>query len=642
MIRIRPAHVAFAEDGNLYAPDFGDVYASRSGAVEQAQAVFLAGNGFAQAWQGRSACTILELGFGTGVNFLATWAAWREHAPAGARLHYVSVEAFPLRAEDLRAALAAALARHPPLAALAECLLAQWPPLATGLHRLRFEDGRLALTLVLRDVSEALPQLRLQADAFYLDGFAPRRNEAMWAEPVLRGLARLAAPQATLATWCAAGHLRRGLSAAGFAVESRPGYGGKREMTVARYAPPYPVRGRAAAAPPPNAPGRAIVIGAGIAGAAVARRLAEDGWSVEVLDRAAEPAAETSGNPAAHAHMHVSADDALLSRLTRAGVLLLMRRCAALEQAGRPVVLAGGGFEWMDEPPALPDDLATLLAPAPGATPPGLGSSLAGLYWNRAALSLRPPALVRALLDHPRVAFRGGADVLGLERAATGWLVRVDGVAALAADAVVLANGLDAARLIPGADGPDWPVQPVQGQISYLPMQCLPVLDAALCGPAYLLPAVDGSCVAGATYDEGNTSLAVTTAAHRANLEQLSAMLAPQAAQALLGLDPQGLTGRSGVRAVARDRLPMIGAVPDFAAVQAAAARVESGGLPAVPRLPGLFTATAYASRGFTWALLAAELLADQLAGAPPPIEGDLADAIDPGRFAVRRLRNRS
>ncbi|MDA1117986.1 MAG: tRNA (5-methylaminomethyl-2-thiouridine)(34)-methyltransferase MnmD, partial [Proteobacteria bacterium] len=195
-----PARLAFAADGTPYSAAYGDVYHSADGGAAQARHVFLGGNGLPARWAGARRFTILETGFGLGLSFLATWQAWREDPARPARLHFVSVEQHPFSAQDL----AVLHAPHAEFAPLAEALRSAWPMLLPGMHRLEFEEGRVVLTLAFGDAQQLLPQLRLAADAIYLDGFAPARNPDMWSSALLKAVARLAAPGATAATWSVA------------------------------------------------------------------------------------------------------------------------------------------------------------------------------------------------------------------------------------------------------------------------------------------------------------------------------------------------------------------------------------------------------------------------------------------------------
>lgn len=228
-----PAEPAFATDGTPYSPIYDDIYHSASGALGQARHVFLAGNDLlgAQArWRGRDSFVIVETGFGLGLNFLATWQAWRAEPQRPKTLHFVSLEKHPFRRDDL----ARLLARWPALAAVAAPLIAAWPTLVPGRHRLHFDAGHVTLMLGLGDAGDLLPRLTLAADALYLDGFAPAKNPELWSAAIARHLAALAAPGATLATWTVLEAVMARLAAAGFTLEKRPGFGTKRYMLAGR------------------------------------------------------------------------------------------------------------------------------------------------------------------------------------------------------------------------------------------------------------------------------------------------------------------------------------------------------------------------------------------------------------------------
>ncbi|MGA8052157.1 MAG: tRNA (5-methylaminomethyl-2-thiouridine)(34)-methyltransferase MnmD, partial [Burkholderiales bacterium] len=195
-----PAALAFAPDGTPYSREYGDPYHSAAGGPAQARHVFLGGNGLPGRWAGRRLFTVLETGFGLGLNFLVTWAAWREDPMRCERLHFVSLEKHPFRGPDLERAHAG----YPELAPLSAQLRAAWPLLVPGTHRLEFDHGRVVLTLAFADVAAALPQLRAAADAIYLDGFAPAKNPEMWSRAAMKALGRRAASGATAATWSAA------------------------------------------------------------------------------------------------------------------------------------------------------------------------------------------------------------------------------------------------------------------------------------------------------------------------------------------------------------------------------------------------------------------------------------------------------
>lgn len=632
---VSPAHIDFPADGPPSAPDFGDVYHPRAGALVQARHVFLGGNGLPARWAGRARFVVLETGFGLGSNFLATWDAWRQDPQRCERLHYVAIEAHPPHREDLARAHAGT-----PLPALAAALLAAWPPAAPGLHLRDFEGGRVRLLLALGDVEQLLPALRLHADAVYLDGFAPARNPAMWSPRVLKAVGRRAAPGATAATWSVAGALRAGLLTAGFESQRAPGIGGKREITVARFAPRF--RSEAPPAPPRDA----LVVGAGLAGAAVARALAREGVAVTVIDRHALPAAETSGNPAGLFHGTVHPDDGPYARLFRAAALHAAQVYREAVAAGVPGAVDGllrldaraGGAEAMRALRAaagLPEDVVGVLDAAEASRRAGV-SLAAPAWWYPLGGWLSPAHWVRHALGAPGIRFVGGAAAASLVRAGGRWrAVDAGGDAVAEADAVVLANAGQANVLLAAAGGrPPWPLRHTRGQVSWwdgpTPLR-LPVA-----GDGYALP-LPGALLCGATREAGEPGdtagpggAAPREGDHRHNLERL---------QRLTGLAPPAAAtpvhGRVGWRCHTDDRLPVAGALPAFA-LPAGPPLAQAR---RVPREPGLFVLTALGARGLTLAPLLGELVAAMVSGSPWPLEQDLADAVDPARWIVRAAR---
>lgn len=624
---LAPARIAFDADGLPQAPDFGDRYHARIGATAQAQAVFLAGNGLPERWRGRHAFTVAENGFGLGQNFLATWAAWRDDPQRCTRLHYVGVEGHPPARDDLARALAGS-----PFPALAQALIDAWPPLLAGWHPLDLDAGRVRLLLAFGDAARVWRGLRLQADAFYLDGFAPDRNPGMWAPELLQAMGRRAAPGATAATWTVARRVRDGLRSAGFRVEPGPGLGEKRQTLRAVFDPP-PTLHRAR---PPAAPGEVLVLGAGLAGAWAAHELAAAGCRVRVLDRHAAPAQEASGNAAGLFHGVVMADDGAHARALRAAALLAQRVLPTWMASGVP-----GRTDGLLRLADAGTDVAALQAlivrqglPAGyvQALDATQASARAGVVLDRAAWCypgggwVAPAALAAALLEG--LPFQGGVAVDRIARVEGRWQLQdAVGRVCAQADTLVLANAADAARLVPWAG---WPLGRARGQVSRwrVAPPDAPRLRVPLAGAGYLIDTGDGGLLAGATAQPGDADPAEREADHdfnRARLQGLCGWVAPP---------PDG--GRVGWRAQVPDRLPIVGAVParDGPAVPGHAARADR-----LPREPGLFVLTALGSRGLTWGPLAGRLLAALVTGAPQPLEASLADALDPARWQLRAAR---
>jgi tRNA 5-methylaminomethyl-2-thiouridine biosynthesis bifunctional protein len=623
---LRPARIDFSDPDAPSAPDFGDVYHSRAGALAQARHVFLAGNRLPAGWAGRERYVVLETGFGLGNNFLATWQAWREDPARCERLVFVSIEKHPPRAEDLARALAGSA-----LPNLATALLRAWPPLTPDIHTLDFEDGRVRLLLVLADLQAALPQLQLLADAVYLDGFAPARNPAMWEADALQRLARLCAPGATVATWSVARPLRDGLAAAGFVVERAPGFDGKREMSVGRHAPrfvaPLPP-GRTA-----SAARRAIVLGAGLAGAATARALARQGLAVDVIEQAAAPAAGASGNPGGLFHGIVHRQDGPHARWLRAAALRAQAVLKPLFETGQ-VPGAWGLLRGERQAPleamaallaeqALPSDWVQAWTAAEVQAATGLATAQRAWFYPGGGW-LAPGALVQHWLQQPGISLRCGSRVAAIETRANGWRLKdAAGVVLDEAELLVLANAGDAMRLL---DHPGWPWQSVRGQVSRVPAGGLD-LPLPLADGGYVLPLGTGEVLCGATADPDDEDPRLRAADHAANLATLRRLTGWRGQPEVP--DP---AGRVAWRMQVADRMPLLGPVPD--------ATAPLPHRPAQPRQharqPGLYIAAGLGSRGITHAALAGEVVAALITGAPLPLPSGLLDALDPARFAAR------
>lgn len=213
-------------DGDMpFSTAFGDhFYCQTDGRLECGH-VFLAGNGLPDRWRDAQTFTIGELGFGTGLNACETWRQWKEHRLPAAHLHFVSFELFPMQAEEINRALS----RWPEIDAERQALVSLWPSIPSGVVRLDL-DEQTRLSVICGDAFENLSASPLSFDAWFLDGFAPSRNSAMWSAELMQRVHETTKPGGSFATYAAAGFVRRNLVAAGFNLERRPGFAGKREM----------------------------------------------------------------------------------------------------------------------------------------------------------------------------------------------------------------------------------------------------------------------------------------------------------------------------------------------------------------------------------------------------------------------------
>lgn len=603
---IVPAELAWAGT-TPWSARFDDIYHSAQGGLEQARHVFLGGNdllGDHAAWQGRERFVICETGFGLGLNFLATWQAWKADPNRCRRLHFVSVEKHPFTRVDL----ATSHAQWPELTELSAQLVTAWPVLVPGLHRLHFDHDNVTLTLVFGDASDWLPRLSLAADAFYLDGFAPDRNPEPWSAETMAQLRGLAAPGATLATWSVAEDVTQHVGEAGFHWEKRPGFGNKRYMLAGR-AP-----GERSESPPADR--RVVVIGAGVAGASAANRLAARAFEVAVLERASEPAQGASGNLAGVFRPLPSLDDSRLSRLLRACFLYGGRHLESLPgvrwQATGVLHLARdsrheGIQRGVVEEQAPPPELLRFVERTEASHLAGWPVEMGG-WWFPGGGWINPPSLCRANLAGIETRF--GIDIVRLERTGSLWrLFDTEGRLVAEAPQVVLANGVGMPRLAPHA-----PIRIGRGFVSHIPEASVPPFGIVATRNGYVTPAIDGFHCAGATLTPDDSDPAPRLDDHRENLVRLDAILPGYAKD----IDPASLDGRVGFRPMSPDRLPIIGPLSAS---------------------DGLWALNGFGARGLVWASLSAELLASQMAGDPLPLELELCQAVAPSRFGDRVRR---
>jgi tRNA 5-methylaminomethyl-2-thiouridine biosynthesis bifunctional protein len=605
---------------------FGDIYFAPENGLAESEAVFLAGCGLPQAWAGRAQLTVAELGFGTGLNVLALHRLWRRERPASARLHVVSVEGYPLTREQAEAALEP----FTEVADLARELLRVWPPRVKGVHRRHLGDG-VTLTLAWLDVAEALAALDFAADAWFLDGFAPAKNQAMWSPEVLAGVAARSRPGARLASFSVAGPVRRGLEAVGFVVEKKPGFGAKRERLEASYRGPPPISPASLLFPRAPAPaGPILVVGAGIAGVATAQALIRRGVEVTVIDAAPGPAAGASGVSAGLVAPRLDLDDRPTARLLRTAY------AAALDAyAGSPAFRPIGVLRLARDADEAAR-LARLLAAE--ALPPDMAIAHAddgaeALLFPQAGL-LDPRAWIETALAGAGT--RWNARAASLTRQSGSWVVRDADQRTLAeAAACILAVGpalasFDQTRRLS--------VTPSRGQVTIAPVSGSAPRRALLWG-GYAAPLPDGRLLFGATHDApGEDPLRPDPESDAQNLAALAAVAPALAAQ----LDRSRLESRVGVRAGTPDRLPQLGAVADADAYVPRFANLAAGRLDAGPPAPlheGLYVIGGFGARGLVWAPALAEALASELLGEPGALEVEAAAALHPARGLARTLK---
>lgn len=648
MKKIPSPDISWHADGSPESTAFEDIYFSSEDGLAETRHVFLASNQLPEAWADAEQYTIAETGFGTGLNFLATLALWNETCTATQKLNYVSVEGFPLAPDDL----ARALKQWPELASVADLLTSQYSDPFRGTHTLSFPNN-VTLTLLEDDALPALQGLDASVDAWFLDGFSPSSNPDMWSNALFAEIARLSKEGTRFATFTAAGAVRRGLGAQGFAVEKVRGFGRKRDMLVGKFEHGEPTKPSAPwyQRAPQTVHNKVAIIGAGIAGLSVKTALSRVGISAGVFDGTGVGSG-ASGNPAAlfmprmavdasaEGQFHIAAYlhmQRWLEQLPAPDKSKIFRDCGVLQLARTPG--DAKRFETIAKLDLLPPGHLEFIPSSDLEGVAGFETGHPALFYPKGGVII-PSALLGYLNADSVVQ---SACIQSIQKEGNRWsLFDVDGALISQADTCVLANGPGLASF----SQTSWLLlEPVLGQLTNLPPHALPTQPHALVAGHYVISNLDGTALTGATYEvrgAASASHAPTQSGHRRNLDALAEAV-PAFKDALSALNPAELSGRVALRCQVPDRVPFAGPAPDHAAYLEGYDRLRHGDrfadYPPAPYHSGLYLFGGLGARGFATALLLGEHLAAEISGAPLPLPNNMVEAVHPARFIIRALR---
>ena len=609
---LHKADIVF-EDGVPVSQRHNDPYYSRDDGLAESQFTFLDGNDLDYRWRDCEQFTIGETGFGTGLNFLAVLDRLVK-APSGPRrLRYISVEAFPLKSTQLKEAHAA----FPALATLSETLLACLPPPEPGIHTCRLLDGRVELILLHGEAGDMLTRITAKIDAWFLDAFAPSRNADMWRADVLTAIARASAPKATFATFTAAGFVRRGLMAAGFDVQKRPGFGRKRERLVGHLAK---VSGPATVQTARPA-GRIGIIGAGLAGLTLARALKREGaHPILFEDPTTKPASQVPiALIAPRFHLGRQQPQArFIAQAYASAAVYPPYHQAAIQPLGT-VMLPGGtadlnrlhrmhdAFDWGDDWIARRPD---------------------GIFLPRSS-ALDTKALLHDLRANLDIR---AAKVTAINKVGKAW--RIKGIdQEIDLDTVIIATG--AGETIAGL--PTCDIRRVPGHVAQFEADQITRMNniaEALVGDKYLSPTdAQGRVTLGATIEK-NTALSDPT---QELLDGAGSILSAAG-------DAKTKALWRGVRATIADHMPMVGALmPEnlepLARVWLQHPDPDEAQTHLDKLADGLFGFFGFGSKGFQYCPLAADMLARRILGTAATLPDDMYLALEPCRFEARSIK---
>ena len=652
---IQKPHLCWNQAGAPASATFGDIYYSAEDGLGEARYVFVNGNGLPHRF---ASCNghfvIAEAGFGTGLNCVAAWECFEHNAPVTAHLDYIGIEKYPLS----QAELAESLQRWQPLLpAYTRALVAAYPRYPSdGAIQCRL-GSRVTLTLFFADLKEALAQISDQVDAWFLDGFAPARNPHMWEEPLGRHMARLARSlqhdSSSFATFTAASAVRRMLAAAGFAVQRCPGFGQKREMLCGSYQGPMPARRYATRVPPYLARPRPVasrervaIIGAGVAGCALAGELAGYGMNVDIYEQAESCAQGASGNAAAVTHPFFSADASIAERFFTQGFLgldnfLQQNQPDSTARATGGAVMPLGeralaAYQKLLQQRDIRPELACLLTPEQAVELTGLDIDNSCLYFP-AARVLSPGVLCDYWLAQAgkrlRCYYQCRLDKLAWQAATLSWRLHFAG-SYRDYSRVILAGGYELMHQLGLAE--TLGLLPAGGQVERVTN--VNFHRAVLARKRYALPLGNGEAVCGASFRGAEDRLLdIRSAETTENLAVLEEK----------GQIPEVVASRVAIRCTTVDHLPVVGALPDFDTLDRVGRLPLQKGYPwhkqpDCPFQPGLYVTTGFGARGLSAALPAAQLLRALILGHAAPFGIDVQNALHPARFQVKRYKRGS
>jgi tRNA 5-methylaminomethyl-2-thiouridine biosynthesis bifunctional protein len=572
-------------------------------------------------WQSRERFVLLDTAFSFS-RFAAICAAFDDAPGSCLRLHYLTVcptgTPAPEPPEDSPPEW------HPLLAELSS----RWPLPLPGLHQISLLGGRIQMNVAFGETESQVRLFDAVCDALLLDG-----REAVPAS----ALARLSRKGSSVFLQSGSQLQADALNNAGFAISSGPfpssflgSFRVQKRPTAAGHSTVASEGGRSA-----------LIIGAGLAGTAIASALAARNWVVSILEREPVAATGASGNLAAVFSPLLSMDDGRAARLSRACFLRLLEELRSLACADTPVLWQACGvlqlpksekeeshFRQLVHKHSYPERYVRFLEKTAAQERFGQVLPSGGWFFEEGGW-VNPPSLCAArLAAHPNLNVRFGQDVRRLEHGPEGWsALGPTGQLIASAPVLVLANAWEAAHLLPQ---PALPFKRVRGQVAHLPPDLVPPIRTVLSKDGYLTPAVNGLHCLGATYDFGSDALLLDPDAHSLNLERLAGML-PEAPQPL----DAPLLGRVGFRSLTPDRMPIVGPLP------AQLRPRNSAQSPGEEAPPGLFCLLGFGSRGLVWSTLLGEYLASIIEGAPSPLPLDLAAPLSPARFGARANANR-
>ena len=620
---------SWTEKGTLFSNTYDDVFFHDGDGLEETDYVFLQGNKITERLSEQD-LVIGELGFGTGLNFMLTWQKWQETGrKTGKRLTFVSCEKHPLAADLLEKSHS----HFPELKEFSSQIRKKWPLVQTGFHMLEFEEGRVALLLLFGDCYESLKKFEGKVDAWYLDGFSPAKNKEMWSESVFKQMAWHSHGETSLATFTAAGFVRRGLQSAGFEIQRIKGFKHKKHMTVGRYG--GHVKQNLHLEPWYRFPqklknGSLAVIGAGMAGLNLAYYLERAGYDVSIFEAEDRIASKASGNKRGMMYPLISKKPDRLGSLTEAGHHFSYQQIKDLGIDYREGILE---FLSSDKKALRFDEALSRY----NKDYIELEETKYGPAVNhKKALSISPLDYASALQESLKASISFGRNLTSMKRLNDEWLLSfADGTEELFS-AVFIASAYQANRL---EQYSHLPLRRSRGQLVYIPEEHVSA-DVDDLNFINYFTKTDDSYILGASFDvddfEENFRLADSEKLISSMNEFFPGILKR-------GLETKGLSGRVCFRTVLKDYFPVVGPGPDEKFYREKYSDLKHGRpiskYEAGEYIQNSFVSVGHGSRGLTYSPLSALYLSRLLKDGIHVLSDSHVQAVHPARFLIKEFK---
>lgn len=661
--------------------DYDDYYFSTDSGLEESQHVFIGPNKLDSRWLGSnktSPFTIVETGFGSGLNFLTTLKSWLETPDPKQNLYFLSIEQHPLDITELRLAHKA----WPALKQLSSLLLSQYPYLLRGKHHIRLFNGRVELALIFGDVNKDLKNYAFTADCWFLDGFSPAKNPQMWQAELFRLMAQRSKKGTTFSTFTAASQVRKHLINKGFIVNKLSGYGKKREflsgiiganktcdnetladnyysLDEARWTQPKPTKlAQEAQAGIIKSEGGcnyydAIIVGAGLAGLTTAQKLAEKGMHCLIIDKRSQTTGGASGQSRLALYAKFPSRPNKEAKLTLQCLSYSQSYFKALQSNSSISFWNASGLlqtAWnkrelerqqeFSKNYSLPNKLVYPVDQHQAYKLSAINTEHGGLWFPQSG-TLDPSNFAKFILGNTAIDQLLNAEVrnFDFDTQKQAWQLELANQQ-LSSRYLILAN-THAIKEFPYCQ--HLPLKPIRGQVSSVYLPTLAGARSVVCGEGYLCPNDGGWHHFGATYELDNLSEQVTQNSHHMNITSLIKWLPSLASSDTLYRATHKAS--AGLRCTTPDYNPIAGRAPDFEFMLDAFAKLRKDSN-ACEEVYGsfhnqLFINVGHGSKGLMTAPLCADLIASEISRSPLPIDSQLREMLNPARFLIKHLTQR-